>query len=229
MNHFKKCKVVMLPEKSGKTTSSNIWIVNDKLKYGWAVGNPQHLYILSDEEIKPAIDHLHNSDHEFSYYYVTKPDGNINTDYSANGIWFYAGGGYYGDNIYRRVIATTDPSLEICLLENERGSIYQQLPRPSDSFIKKYCELNGIAEVMVEYEELVDETQNDWFGNAPIIQKLKVAPDNTITIKKVRDSYSRKEVLHLFQKFNNEALIIFGIPSKVLTNNSFDKWIEENL
>ena len=36
---------------------------------------------------------------------------------------------------------------------------------------------------MVEYEELVDETQNDWFGNAPIIKQLKVAPANTISIK----------------------------------------------
>lgn len=107
----------------------------------------------------------------------------------------------------RRIIASTNPSLN--------------LPRPSDSFIKKYCELGGIDEVMVEYNELVDETQNDWFGNAPIIQKLKVAPDNTITIKKIKESWSREEVEYLTQ--------LAWLSGKTNNTNSYFEWSEANL
>lgn len=45
-----------------------------------------------------------------------------------------------------KIIATTDESLG--------------LPRPSDEFIKQYCELNDIDKVLVEYDEELIITQN---------------------------------------------------------------------
>lgn len=207
---FKKCKVVMLPTEKGSyihRRGSVLYCTPNIAKS--TIDTDYHLYILSDEEIKPAIDHLHNSDHEFGYYYVTKPDGNINTDYSANGIWYYAGGGYYGNNIFRKIIVTTDPELN--------------LPRPPDSFIRKYCELGGIDEVMVE---IIGE-QGNHRGGSDFIPWVKISSDNTITIKKVKDSWSREELIKLCESAYNCGGLISD--STELPFTSFNEWIDKNL
>lgn len=100
-----------------------------------------------------------------------------------------------------KIIASTDKSLG--------------LPRPSDSFIKKYCELGGIEYVMVEYIDTDLKTFNgDEFEN---ILNLKVAPDNTITIKSIKDSWNREEVIKIVKTMNS-------FPKHLV-----DKWIEDNL
>lgn len=78
-----------------------------------------------------------------------------------------------------KVIATTDPKLN--------------LPSPSKAFIQKYCDLGGVDEVMVEYLEV----------NKHGINCLKVSPDNTITIKKVKTSFTYEDIVHAFRSGHN--------------------------
>src|SRR5690606_21909626 len=109
---------------------------------------------------------------------------------------------------------------------------YEILPRPSNDFIKKYCELGGIDEVLVEYELLNLNSYNSetiGYDSFPTY-KLKVAPDNTITIKPVqqKESYSKEEVvkiLHDYQEY-------YGVkrkPFNDLLHKQVDDWIKENL
>lgn len=202
---FKKCKIIFYPTNDRtniirvtySTGSNLIYSINKTYNQG-----NQHIYIVSnDEQIKVGDWVIVNGNQPRRVIGINEEsrlifDGLSNLTILSIGC--------------SKVIATTNSNLG--------------LPRLSNSFIKKYCELNGIAEVMVEYEELVDETQNDWFGNAPIIQKLKVAPDNTITIKKVKDNWNKKEVKELIQKYCSGN----GINWKWMPK-TFDNWIEENL
>lgn len=55
------------------------------------------------------------------------------------------------------------------------------LPRPSNEFLKKFCELGGIDKVLVEYEP--DRPLNSThYAMGSFNWILKVAPDNTISI-----------------------------------------------
>lgn len=110
---------------------------------------------------------------------------------------------------FRKIIASTDPSLN--------------LPRPSDSFIKKYCELGGIENVMVEYEEFVSQVDQLCY------LRLKVAPDNSITIKGVKNMWNREEVIELMRKAWNAKDIQYQQNHIVSEHIHFMKWIETNL
>jgi len=106
---------------------------------------PQHLYFLSDEEIKEgdwimrAFDNIILRD-------------NINSD-NRKGEKFY------------KIIATTDTSLKISV-ENSKKTAFdyisevKYLPQPSTQFIQKYIEEynrgSQIKKVLVEYEEIFE-------------------------------------------------------------------------
>lgn len=104
-----------------------------------------------------------------------------------------------------KVIATTNESLN--------------LPRPSKEFIIKFAKKNGnISEILVEYEtlkrvesstnyELDDIINEDGEKIASIdrfeffkLTTLKIAKDNTITIRKIKSEFTREEVLILLEK-----------------------------
>lgn len=84
------------------------------------------------------------------------------------------------------------------------------LPRPSKGFLDKYCELGGIEQVSIEFTEDTKEP--------------KVAPDNTLTIRKVKDSWNKEEVKALL---NNLYFII--VPAEEASIDYIDKWIEDHL
>ncbi len=171
-----KCKVVMLSTEK----VSEIVLVNtnslclsksiypEQLKGFIEQGSTyQHLYILSNEEIKKG-----------EYVYTNSPSVlKSHQDFPLN---------HYAKKDFKKVIATTDESLN--------------LPRPSDSFIKKYCELGGIDEVLVDYEE---NWVNDYMDAGYYEYKLKVAPDNTITIHPIKSTYTREEIQLKVDRFNN--------------------------
>ena len=133
---------------------------------------------------------------------------------------------------YREVLATTDSSL--WRPSHKYASDVILLPQPSQQFIEKFIEEynrgNVITDVLIEYELISNE---EYFGNTinpdddvPYFdERLKInSKDNTITIKKVKDSYSREEVIELLEVIPN------------FFNNSINKqielrtkWIEENL
>lgn len=123
----------------------------------------QHLYILSDDEIKEGDWYLLDDNT------INKASANLNMD------WY--------KNHEKKIIASTDSSLE--------------LPRPSNEFKKKYCEKGDINEVLVEYM--------DYKLNNEIQEVLKVAPDNTITIYPIEETFSKEEVLSLFHQFVHEV------------------------
>lgn len=160
---------------------------------------PIHLNIISNEEIKEGdwcYDEL-----RICLWRKTK-------EITCNG------------EIYHKIIATTDKSLG--------------LPQPSQSFIQKYVSEynkgNIITEMMIEYENSKPySTSGKEFGSKEFIEanlQVKVDKDNTITIKKVKDSWSREEVMVLLNKCWIQATKKTIEP---LTESGFSKWIEEYL
>lgn len=109
-----------------------------------------------------------------------------------------------------KVIATTDNSLN--------------LPQPSQAFINKYVDLYNkgqqIEEVEVEYKLVGHSTTlgiENW--------EPKVSSDNTITIRKIKDSYTREEVVLLLLDFGE-----FVLDNSILPNRkSVQEWLEKNL
>lgn len=131
----------------------------------------------------------------------------------------------------KKIIATTDESLNI-MMPNidayEAGIKTISLPKPSDSFIKKYIEEynkgNQITDVMIEYSK-------EWVGkdyvddmDAYVYDKfeeiLKVSSDNTITIRKVKDGWSREETYNL---------LIDLWATNLNKREEVENWIKENL
>ena len=165
----------------------------------------QHLYILSDDEIK-----------EGDWYLCTR-----------NNLAFPASKFHKQLPTDRKIIATTDKFLKIecqgCRFHrNSNDVIYtcscQQLPQPSQAFIEKYIEEynkgNVIEEVMVEYEF------PPFAGIEMLPQQLKISKDNTITIRRIKDSWSKEEILDKIKELSNQSFTTW--------KERFD-WLEENL
>lgn len=192
---YEECEVIMLSTKkiNGEYENSNICRRNsfgehakevpegtlnylkdlnsrDRFNNLWT---PQHLYIL-----RPFLEAQDNDWLLNIKYSAEKPEKSIpfqkNFKYDSNDIW------------YRKIIATTNSSLLYTPEKDKdfRGSQYEakyQLPRPSNEFLMAYCKANGgIKKVYVEYDRIEIETLP-----VQIEYNLKVAQDNTITIKKV--------------------------------------------
>lgn len=184
-----------------------------------------NLYILSDDEIKEG-DWVIKNGH--TTIYQIEKDSRI-------------------DNC-KKIIATTDKSLSLVCTCGATKVVntglcpkchlftnIPLLPQPSQSFIKKYIteynKGNIITDVMVEYDEWHEEdTSRDYIPGKgqPAIKftRLKVNKNNEITITRVKDSWSRDEVIYLCGK------AFFQGKNNYLQNEkakNFDKWIEENL
>ena len=226
---FKKSNVVMLPtnEKAiiGDLALSHNNVLNFAKNEDWLViYNPikQHLYITSDEEIK-------SRDWMYSKMdgYPTQWDGDLSATKNPK---------EYG---YNKIIASTDISLEIeHPYSNDTGDMNFPLPKPSQQFIEKYIEeynkSNVITNVLVEY---FDNGEEGWNGSnedgEPIWNEkieLKVNPkDNTITIKKVKDSWNREEHIQDIKR-----IILLEREYQDLTHHfidtiDLDKFITDNL
>ena len=94
-----------------------------------------------------------------------------------------------------KIIATTDETMN--------------LPRPSKEFVKKYCEAKEISLVNVEY----------------ISKEIpKVAKDGTITIRAIKPTYTREEVISLIGKLQAEGIILPIVEADI-----FNNWINKNI
>ena len=151
----KRVAIVMLP-----TEKAQIYKENEKLYFNPTTMHipvkpePQHLYFISDDEIKDrdwCYDNLLGLVFQFEI-------GEANSNFIKKHI--------------KKIIATTNEELGY---GDEFGGFYQ-LARPSNEFLKKYCELGGIDKVLVEYDCDHSQMPNK------VIDILKVAPDNTISI-----------------------------------------------
>lgn len=192
----------MLPSKAKSALflfRDELYVSNPKVIATWVEAIYQHLYFLSDEEIKEGDIIMNNLDFLVGKCIKRLVKSEIET------------------KEYSKIIATTDKSLG--------------LPEPSKEFIeiyvKAYNEGKPITEVLVEYEYIAGgrtaagpDVYKKGFG-----YQLKVKSDNTITIKKVKDSCSRKEVEELFWKAHQEGII----EITTYTKENFTKWLEQNL
>ena len=168
--YYQEEEIVMLTTKYGKITLYDY----DNLKtLSLAQGNhkgtkntirPQHLYILSNEEIKES---------DWVFHLDSKTIIKYDSDEKAN-------------NSYKKIIATTDKSIGYTDIRVSPVKNFCTYPQPSDSFIKKYVEEynkgNIITKGLVEYE-----IGKSYSGNSglEVKQWLKVYSNNTITIKTI--------------------------------------------
>lgn len=221
MNQFKRSQVIILPTENNTVIVLNpstnklsipkeLIIGTDSLKRFKEVGFiPQHIYIISDDEIKEGDWRLDIRTNKI--YQSVKQDAEL-----------------YDTSFRKKIIVTTDTSLKI---EGKLWKTTTNLPQPSKQFIEKYVESYNkgevITDVLVEYEDYIIKYNTKGITNIKS-NRLKVNPkDNTITIKKLKDSWSREEVIILMKKSFNKGVDAesFQVPLYF----SSDKWIEENL
>ena len=224
---MEKHQVVMLPtnEKADLRIGKTHGVLHYKNNiFDESLGVYQHLYFLSDEEIKQGDWMFHNLDEKPTQWNGEEINPSV-----------------YG---YKKIIATTDKSLMIAgkcsCMKPEAGGCYQcnkNLPQPPQEFIKHYVKEynkgNVITEVWVEYEVdwnskltnmEVGFIENNMYTEQEIrdswYTKLKINSDNTITIQKLKQQFSREEVINLlrlaFDAGKHEAV-------------KMNEWIDENL
>jgi hypothetical protein len=120
----------------------------------------------------------------------------------------------------KKIIATTDTSLKIFAGKGDTCDLYYNLPQPSQQFIEKYIEFYNkgkvITDVLVEYQQIAQ------YNTGEPILILKLDKNNTITIKKSKDSWNREEVIKLINQYTIEMV-------SEVKNYHRDKWIEENI
>lgn len=217
----KKCSVVMLPtnEKapiaqyrhgnkylSLTTNTRNLEIFDDE-EY-------RHLHITSDEEIKEGDWCIQNGN------YLCKIT--CNQDRTQQGL--------------KKIIATTDKSLTISEIIYPEEFVHV-MPSPSDGFIKKFIERynagNPITEIMVEYEEYPITTYGMSDGEPETDTRLKVDKNNCITIRPVKESWTREELPIEVMKDMLRYCEVNQIYDKLSNFGDFyykgKKWIEQNL
>ena len=207
---FKRTKVVMLPtnQREGRISMGNTSLKLDyhmlPIEKGGIYINHtyQHLYFLSDDGIKEG-------DWCYDEYNKVVFQNNSSGTPGAS----------------KKIIATTD-RLEISD-EAFHNTFKQYLPQPSEGFILKFADSYNsgkpITEVNAEYEIDIILSSDPKFDLEPF-EKLKVDPkDNTITIKKLKDTWTRDEVVTLILQSN--------LDSHVAREGEFDimHWIAENL
>ena len=242
-NYFKECNVVMLPTKDaihdciikgsdGKFTYSTTPFTQDYLNHmNW---NSYHLYITSDDEIK-----------EGDWYYTKM---NLIKEFQIKQFKY--------ENLYRnvsntksfkeknfKIIATTDTSLKLHrrVMTSEIGvdeDYYYNLPQPSKSFIQKYCELGGIEKVLVEYKTnrycvKCSTIRTNYLckcgepDNFNYKDEIKTDSHNTITIKPIKDSWNKDELIPIL-----EEVMLLGAQCQEHNQNlttNLEGWVKDNL
>jgi hypothetical protein len=218
----KKCKVVML--QTNEACPENGLFINVEgnpvqAAYYNTMRKQQHLYLISDDEIKESdwVYHI-----EYGFIAQVK-DLDRENDYSK--YWNLKRtnhtDGAYAEVKLKKVIASTNSELVIGLKGAGRVKIPSLvMPTFSEDFIKAYVKANGgIDEVNVEYDsQYIGKYTTDGIAWLP-----KLRDDNTVIISEAKTMYSRDEVAQLIRKYRTYAW------KKGLTVNEFDKWIEENL
>jgi len=160
----------------------------------------QHLYILSDDEIKKGdwvMDNRKscvNMIHQISCHV----SGNVN-----------------------KIIASTNSMANELSIEGNIGNMPSIPQSFIDKYVSEYNKGNKIQEAMVEYEYVKSMDMDDPDLNDYIYDRLKLNPDNTINIKSVKDSWTREEMI----KVCKEVMRVSSYTSTF----DFDEWIESNL
>lgn len=245
--YYQEAEVVMLETK----TNSHISIqqYSGELQFCKTSSKPglslnQHLYILSDEEIKEGDWVIANYFDE-KYYVVQANNILLGNVEHGEALLFSAGGFTHEIGFCKKIIATTDINLLYTQERTARGKFENltfekgwnkanfkptYLARLSDSFIQEYIEEynqgNQIKKVFVEYEKSYGLVQKGLpgFPEDDIswwYDKLKVDSNNQVTLKKVEpELYTREQV---------EKLLIDLWAADLNKRQEIEDWIKENL
>lgn len=192
---FKKCTAVCLPTNQ-KATNGSVVFNNNTKELGYNYNSDleqlkkalpsscdyttQHLHILSDDKIEVG-------DWVLNQNWINNPHANsliLCTERAfANPEWLNS----EDCKNCKKIIASTDPTLN--------------LPSPSPEFLKVFCEKQP-KEVMVKYtyNELLGISEGDW----PQVK------DNQISIKKIKQSYSRNEVIEIIKQVQEDTWIFIN-------------------
>lgn len=204
----KKCKIVRLTsDNESKLRLDNNGVLSFEpnikgLYYNGLEHTYQHLYLVSNEEIKYNDWYIDDTNQIRQSITDDKEYWDVRQD-------------------YLKIIATTDKSLSITEsnVSFTDRDIQVVLPWIPESFIKAYVESNGeIDEVMVEYSSIpADRAPNGWDTY------VETTEDNEVIISLPKKKiYTRDEVIKLIKKFNNRL-------SDQVWLNFDDDWIKENL
>lgn len=221
---YKQHELVMLAINSKHLTHGQPWLHHKKLTCHTGAADvvttpeiesgyckPQHLYILSDDEIKEG-DWYHNS---------------IDNSIKQASDWIYV-------STCKKIIATTNTSLILhdnsknnkCFGTQLSGKCSHILPQIPTSFIQYFIEQynngNVITKVNVEYVIWTQDIKTGKFS-------LFINPFNCINIKTVKDSYSRDEVIAFAKAYAEAVWNIRHDNGSAFFDTLERKWIEQNL
>lgn len=230
-----KAKVVMLAtEKESKINDTNQGLLYNNPYY---IGEFQHLYFLSEEEIKEG-DWIYSKDFNHRIEKVTavfEEGYNVKT---LNGLEQYCPKVNTTFQVSpKKIIATTDGLLKHEVESGQGvGTIKYFIPRPSNEFLQAYCRANGkIEEVLVEVEGYYSGnggTDSNFTASAYsyfIGYKLKISPDNTITTKRVEGLYNAQDLIYAVSEIASK-LGYAGTSEKMkVWNEATREWMSENL
>lgn len=170
--HYIKAKVVMLPSKNHNTI---LYLINNKLVLDKGQDTkykpiPQHLYLLSNEEIKKGDWFL--ADKTNDLLQVQKPE----RGYEPTG---------------KKIIATTNPELWNVYDNNPNANPMHRdiskpmMPKPTDEFLQEWIK-NPVDKINVEYEEYIVQPYFEKKAQYNDI-RVKINPDNTINCSFIKD------------------------------------------
>ena len=248
MSTLKKAKVVMLPTNEPSKIENLVTYQKRNLAKVIKEGiNPKdstvqfwNLYIISDDEIK-LFDWVYNNKENIVEQITSKTQLIFVLEENKE------------NQTFKKIIATTDESLYFKdTNKNPKQymgsyismSLGENLPQPSKQFIQKYIEEYNkgrqIIDIIVEYEEIIynPEKEREYQSNDRIYiedcdkqTRLKINyNDNTITIKKVKDSYTREEVEKLCKKAYKEGKNYDAPDQCVMSDKiSIEEFIRQNL
>lgn len=218
--HYQECDVVMLPTKNKALlyTKSNGNLANHNSLATMpldSIGSNQHLYILSNDEIKDG-----------DWYYQYNPFGSVIGKCDDKSPFVAKSSRYIWENKGKKIIATTDSSVKY----PERFPSFVTLPQIPQSFIEHFIDSynkgNVISKVLVEVEGGCLNFENgictEMCDNMFCRANLKLNQNNEISIlTEQKQMFSREEVEDLIWNYKN-----------CVNKNEFintDNWIKENL
>ena len=239
MEQFKRAQVIILPteqytnlclghnlsyvESKNSISIDAIW-KSIKLQYPY---KPQHLYIISEDEIK-----------EGDWCMIIDKTSKLYGQFEQHK------GMHQRNEQWKKIIATTDTSLyqatgKAYKMVDGFKPTYKNLPQPSQQFIEIYIEFynkdNIISDVLVECKRVFETIAKGMIGHPEDDiswwnEKLKINPkDNTITIKKLKDSWNREEHAADVKRLCNLLYFSANIDVDFNTKEELDNWIDQNL
>lgn len=211
---YEKSDVVMLPTEK----ESIFWLSRGGTLTMWGAGSGKNPKLGSNQHIHFTLERETRKDDLPCYVIYNKKIQFVDNPNILASINAECSG---------KIVATTDESLGTCPKCNNWGQTgeksglcskcggdgYKPLPRPSSDFLKVYCLANGIIKsILIEVINICDHLERfhkhgDHNGICGGILALKVAADNTITIKpfKAKEDWNKKELIKMF-----ELLVVRG-------------------